>query len=146
VVLVRTGSTPRLFASRPDRRVPPLPRGRRGRTAHPRGSRGRRPAGDARAVRGRVFRKYACIQRCTLFIPPRHQPASSLRPPGTSQRPRSSLLRGRQCAVRGRRARIGRTGHRVLAGPRHAATCAAAGAGARRGTHAGLFSFDNVGD
>lgn len=43
----------------------------------------------------------ACIQRYTLFIPPRHQPASSLRPPGTSQRP--SLLRGRQCEPQAQR-------------------------------------------
>ena len=106
-MLVRTGITPRLFASRPDARVPPLPRGRRGRTARG-GRRGAggpraqnqsnvsalettvRPAGDARAVRGRVFRKRVYPAVYAIYTAPARQPASSLRPPGTSQRPRSS--------------------------------------------------------
>ena len=69
--------------------MPPLPRGRRGRTAHRGGRRGGGPHGvcgppATRAPCAVAYSVNACIQRYTLFIPPRHQPASSLRPRGGS--------------------------------------------------------------
>ena len=149
-MLVRTGITPRLFASRPDARAAAAARGRRGRTAHrggrrgrrggaggPRGDRGVRPAGDARAVRGRVFRKrvYPAVYAIytapapasVLAPPPRHQPASFAPP---------------RAAVRATSTTPGRTGHCQCAVGRRRGTPT----GPARGRTGGVIPRYNSGD